>query len=104
MWALGLNDKAKLECMLFIFIAKFHMIDLKLNFLYVNHDYMRIISIAIVSAVTYEDKSLILPEDNIKSSWEEQGYLHEGGIIYGRHGKRISNYGSKNKRSRSGKV
>lgn len=68
MWALDLNDKAKLECMLFIFIAKFHMIDLKVNFLYVNHDYMRIIPIVIVSAMTYEGKSLILPEDNIKSS------------------------------------
>lgn len=68
MWALDLNDKAKLECMLFIFIAKFHMIYLKVNFLYVNHDYMRIISIVIVSAMTYEGKSLILPEDNIKSS------------------------------------
>ena len=50
MWALHLDNKAKLGCMLLIFIAKFHIIDLKLNFLYVNHDYMKIISTVMVSA------------------------------------------------------
>lgn len=65
MWALDLDNKAKLECMLLIFVAKFHIIDLKLNFLYVNHDYMKIMSTVMVSAWLMKLNPSWLQKDNI---------------------------------------
>lgn len=65
MWTLALDNKAKLECMLLIFVAKFHIIDLKLNFLYVNHDYMKIMSTVMESAWLMKLNPSWLQKDNI---------------------------------------
>lgn len=38
-----------------LFIANFHMVDLKLNLLHINHDYMKMLPLMIVSVMMYDN-------------------------------------------------
>lgn len=60
--------------------ATFHVLDLKFNLLYISHDYVKVISIMIVSMMIYEN---MIFHDCIKIIFNLpwQGCLREGGVI-----------------------
>lgn len=64
LWTSGLTSGVKSESMLSIFTAKFHKLDLKLNFLlHINHNCVKRIPIVIISMMIHTDSFSCLHED-----------------------------------------